>query len=266
MKFFAVQLADLEAREFTSASESQIATWLFLHALCSKQTNGGMIEDARSIAPKFWSRHGIDVGSLNADSPLWSWQGPNLKLAFYDIQGQELYERKSKGGKRSAERRWKSGESGDGTPGKSLIGTPEKTLESSDDIPDPTRPDPSPPDLTKEDETPPAITPGAPEEAGSSDFALVREDVRGSGGRLPTEEQTRYTWDAWRMAGYQFRCTPEELQKSFEVASSQGFKDSHGQPIRNVRIWIESFIEGRRTKGSRPRKPREGAKSPQLRL
>lgn len=262
MKFFAVKLADLEAREFTSASESQIATWLFLHALCSKQMNGGMIQDARSIAPKFWARHGIEEGSLDADSPLWSWQGPNLKLAFYDIQGQELYERKSKGGKRSAEKRWKSGESGDGTPGKSLNETPEKTLESSDDTPDPTKPDPSPPDLTKENETPPATTPVAPADAGSSDFALVREDAPGSGGSLTAEEQPRFTWDAWRFAIHHVRCTPEELRKSFEVASSQGFEDRDGQPIRNVTLWIESFIEGRRAKGSRPRR----AKSQQLHL
>jgi hypothetical protein len=106
MKFFAIHIEDLESERFLSASNDQISTWVFLHALCSKQCNGGTIQDAGSFPDRFWSRHGITKDVLDQPSPLWSWNMESLTVSPYDIDGQTLFEKKTKGGKMGAIKRW----------------------------------------------------------------------------------------------------------------------------------------------------------------
>jgi hypothetical protein len=129
MKHFGVFLTDLESERFTTASSDQITAWLFLHAFCSKQTNGGTIKDARSLPERFWSRHGIDGSILGGSSPLWSWNGEDLSVEPYDIGGEELYLKKSKGGKDGAEKRWKGSENGspNGSPNAPNLTRPNLT-------------------------------------------------------------------------------------------------------------------------------------------
>lgn len=117
MKYFAIRNDYLESERFISASNDQLATWVWLHALCSKQMNGGTIEGASSLPERFWRRHGIDADILNQPSPLWEWEGERLSLEFYDIDGQRLYEKKVAGGK--------SG--GRGRPNRTPNRTPKRT-------------------------------------------------------------------------------------------------------------------------------------------
>lgn len=128
MKFFAIHLSDLESERFLSASNDQIATWLFLHAYCAKQCNAGTITDAHEFSERFWSRHGIEKGTLELPSPLWSWEDGSLIIEPYDIDGQTLFERKSKGGKEGADKRWNR------TPNRTPKGSvyaPNSTLPNS---------------------------------------------------------------------------------------------------------------------------------------
>jgi hypothetical protein len=143
MKHFGIFIADLESERFLSASNDQIATWLFLHAFCSKQLNGGTIADARALPHRFWSRHGIEKSILDQPSPLWSWSSENLSVTPYDIDGQTLYEKKVNGGKIGMAKRW--GGSGNKSPNKSL-NRPNLTL------PNLTRPDQTEPDASSCDE------------------------------------------------------------------------------------------------------------------
>ncbi len=106
MKFFALRLTDLESNDFTAATPDQIAAWMFLHAFCTKQCNGGTIPAARDCTPRLWARHGIDAAQLARPSPLWDWHGADLVLKFYDLKGEEAYRAKSAGGKASAAIRW----------------------------------------------------------------------------------------------------------------------------------------------------------------
>ena len=131
MKHFGIFITDLESERFLSASNDQIATWLFLHAFCSKQTNGGTITEAASLPDRFWNRHGIEKDILDQPSPLWSWAGDSLSVEPYDIHGETLYLKKSKGGKEGNAIRWKDHEN------KSLVRTPNRTPNP----PDQTRPD-----------------------------------------------------------------------------------------------------------------------------
>jgi hypothetical protein len=99
MKYFAIHNADLESERFLSASNDQIATWLFLLAFCSKQLNGGTIAEADNLPERFWTRHGMNLDVVKADSPLWEWDGLNVTIAFYDRDGEELYQKKVEAGK-----------------------------------------------------------------------------------------------------------------------------------------------------------------------
>jgi hypothetical protein len=111
MKFFKIVLLELESPEFTSSSSEQIGTWLYLHALCSKEMNGGMIESAENHLGKYWSRHGIELETLKTACPLWEWRDGNLFVRFFDYEGQESYRKMSKGGKDGANARWEKGRS-----------------------------------------------------------------------------------------------------------------------------------------------------------
>ena len=135
MKFFGVHLEDLESDRFVEATNDQVATWLFLHALCCKMLNGGTITGARSLGDRFWGRHGLVRAIIDAPSPLWSWDGEDLTVEPYDIDGQKVYERKVAGGKTRAIQRW--GNSENRTPHR----TPTSSPDSSCNAPNPTQPE-----------------------------------------------------------------------------------------------------------------------------
>ena len=144
MKFFGVHIEDLESDRFLSASNDQIATWLFLHTLCSKQMNGGTIPEASSLSERFWNHHGISAGIIIKSSPLWSWSGDELTVEPYDIDGETLYLKKSKGGKAGAAKRWKGSENR--SPNRSPKGSADAYYQTRPEItrPDQTRPSSSP--------------------------------------------------------------------------------------------------------------------------
>ena len=129
MKHFAIFISDMESERFLSATNDQIATWLFLHALCSKTLNNGTITDAESISERFWSRHGIDSETIHKPSPLWTWKGGSLSVEPYDIDGQNLYASKVAGGIKGAEKRWKGNEnrSPNGSPNRPNLTLPNLT-------------------------------------------------------------------------------------------------------------------------------------------
>ena len=140
MKFFAVHLEDLEGDAFASATDHQIVTWLFLHAYCCKQLNGGVIEGAADIPAKLWLRHGIEHHEiLSEPSPLWEWVEGMLRVKPYDREGQALYEKKSKAGRATAAKRWGRGS----TATRSASSTAKSSANSSHDAPVP-RPVPDP--------------------------------------------------------------------------------------------------------------------------
>lgn len=135
MKFFGVPVLLLETESFLGASDSQIAEWLRLHALCCKQTNGGRVEAAAGLPPKFWDRHGIDPEVVHAASPLWRWDGDDLVLDHYDHDGERIYLQKVKGGKSRAKKMW------EGHVPRTPTRTPIRTPDRSADRPDPTLPE-----------------------------------------------------------------------------------------------------------------------------
>lgn len=136
--FFAVHIADIESEMFDRATPEQISTWLYLHAYCTKQFNGGAIDEADSINSKFWARHGIDGSVLAQESPLWAWDGQKLIVQPYDIEGEEMTMKKSEGGKLGAARRWGAKKNGSarGNPNGNPICTNQPNQPNQPDQPD----------------------------------------------------------------------------------------------------------------------------------
>ena len=168
MKHFGIFISDLESEAFLSATNDQIATWLFLHALCSKQLNGGTIADATSHPERFWTRHGICPEIITQPSPLWSWSDSDLSVRPYDIDGETLYLKKSKGGKLGNEKRWQ--------------GTENRTPNRTPNPPDQTRPD-----LTRPDQTSPNGSSSCDEGGGLFNADLIE----------PTPKKSHRIFEHW---------------------------------------------------------------------
>jgi hypothetical protein len=107
MRYFRIQLMDLDGPEFSDATLEQAGQWLALHALCAGQSNSGRIADADDLSARFWARHGIDADLLRKPSPLWDWHDADLVVRFFDQDGQDKCQDMSAAGRKRANNRWK---------------------------------------------------------------------------------------------------------------------------------------------------------------
>lgn len=254
MKFFAIHLADLEGEAFSGATDEQIVTWLFLHAFCSKQLNGGEIVDVAEIPPRFWLRHGIVHHHLLLEpSPLWEVVDGALKVKPYDIDGQTLYEKKSRSGKATAAKRWGARSTPQRTADSSPISSPSRTPISSPDAHNSTRPNSTRPEKTAicppsrgdadgstllEDDPPIEKSPKSPRahSAIDSDVARIWEIYPSSGRNRSSKKQAA---DAWRKA--RPRPDIEDVLRVLRLwVSSEQWKKDGGQYVLGVHRWISN--------------------------
>lgn len=208
MKHFAVFLLDLESERFLSATSDQISTWLFLHAFCSKQLNGGTIEGAGALPERFWNRHGIDRKMILEESPLWSWTDGNLSVEPYDIDGQTLYQKKVLGGGKGAEKRWK--------------GTENRTPNSSENR------TPNRPNLTLPNPVLPIYTPSAPEGESKKKAKGTLEELRAYAVEIGLPESDGESmFDHWESNGWKNGSNPVKCWKAgIRKWKSQGWLPS----------------------------------------
>lgn len=209
MKFFAVHISDLESEAFTIASADQVATWLFLHALCAKQMNGGRIEGAKRMPPKFWQRHGIEApGLLCKPSPLWGWEGDDLRLSPYDIEGESITAKKieggRKGGKARAAQRWRKNEGAESTPSR----TPKGTGGSSPDAPDPIS---TQSELIESEQTTPPSPPRGRRRKGANRVIQNSPLMERIGGWFNRKPETKWTDEEARLL-QEAAPSPDELE------------------------------------------------------
>ncbi len=231
MKFFAVHISDLESEAFTIASADQVATWLFLHALCAKQMNSGRIEGAKRMPPKFWQRHGIEAPDiLRQPSPLWEWEGDDLRLSPYDIEGERITSKKieggRKGGKARAAQRWRKNESAESSPSR----TPKGTGGSSPDAPDPSS---TQSELIEPEQT----TPQSPQKgAMPAELVPIWEAYPATGRNRSTREKARRAWQ--RLSP---RPDPAEVLRVLQLwkTEEQWTKDA-GKFVPACDLWIKN--------------------------
>lgn len=104
MNFLYIHLSVLTTEPFLHASREQLGTWLLLYAYCASHENGGRIKNCRNWSPATWSR--VIGSDTPSDCPLWFWHNEDLVIVAYDKENQDLVQRKRKGGKKGAQRRW----------------------------------------------------------------------------------------------------------------------------------------------------------------
>ena len=259
MKFFAVHVSDLETEAFMSASGDQIATWLFLHAYCSKQENGGIVEGAKDMTAKFWGRHGIDKAIVDTECPLWRWEDDKLVVEPYDIEGEALALKKAAGGKEGASRRWGKR---DGTPTSSPDGSPNAPypIQSNPNQSDPNQSDPTPPEQTKENPIQSDTNDNTEPDGGEDgNFFDSLGGIGGTDGVGGDEDKVphQFYWESWQLTGVVNGFNEAETRESYEVAKAQKFRDLKGNPIKNPTMWVKNYINGRRSgKIPAPKKPK----------
>ena len=268
MKFFAVHIGDLESPEFLDSTDEQIATWLRLHALCSKLLNNGVIEGAKTNTERYWARHGIDAKTLQQDCALWTWKKGDLSIQPYDSEGQKVFLAKQKGGQKGAKSRW-SNRNPNRTPNK----TPDKTLNDIGNTPDPSlqdinQPNPSHSDPTRQNKAFPDPT--------TNNSVTVSDYEAGSALDQPRSSDSNagdvfdFTWagrtdgvehnpvnsmSLWLASGKAKGYTHQEVAAAHTAAANQKFCDKKGEPIRDASRFMDSYV----------RKMRENAKSKILR-
>jgi hypothetical protein len=75
------------------------ATWLFLLRYCISQENGGVIEDCAAWGDTSWQQIvRVKLREVRAESPLWTWEGDNLRVTFYPSEKESEVQAKRTGG------------------------------------------------------------------------------------------------------------------------------------------------------------------------
>lgn len=99
-------------RDFAVAKNADVGCWIRLLVYCAQQENLGRIKNARSLDAETWphvARVSVaEVAQAVAAKLAW-WEGDDLRVAWYDVDGQRRCESNRKvaasGGKKSGESR-----------------------------------------------------------------------------------------------------------------------------------------------------------------
>ncbi|MCF7732103.1 MAG: hypothetical protein K9N23_10460 [Akkermansiaceae bacterium] len=244
MKFFAIFNSDLDTEHFTAASNDQISTWLFLHSLCSKQTNSGTIQGAATMPDKFWSRQSIEKTIIDEPSPLWSWSGDDLTIFPYDLDGEELYLKKVKGGKEGGDKRWKMGENR--SPNRSANRSANRS---------PDAPYPRVPESIREENTP--LLPHGGNEPSEPNGDQM-SSVTGDDAPLPfASEKFRAAWSDWEKHRSEIKkkLTPTSVAQQFKKFAEWGERRTIAAIEHTIEKGWQGLVEPTAINGFRSEKP-----------
>lgn len=132
---FMIETAFVESDAWGEATHAARGIWVHMHAIMTKRMCGDTVEDCASWTTSYWRAKTLgliskaDIGTL-VESRLARWEGPHLVLFGYDTKGENLFMRKSNGGKVGAIRRWNSAHK-DFTPSADSTCFPDIADESS---------------------------------------------------------------------------------------------------------------------------------------
>lgn len=86
MRYAFIKCEDLSSAAFRGAEPVDRATWLCLLAWCYEHENGGRITGAKSWGDRRWQQTvAVMLKEVQRDaSGLWSWDGDDLVVGFYD--------------------------------------------------------------------------------------------------------------------------------------------------------------------------------------
>ncbi len=101
MDWLNLHVSVLDSPECLRCDPVRRATWLWLLRYCIGQENGGVIQDCRSWGDTTWQQLcRVRLKEVNSESPLWSWEGEQLRVCFYPIEKQAEVQAKRDAGQR----------------------------------------------------------------------------------------------------------------------------------------------------------------------
>lgn len=104
MSYVNVKVEVVRSPEMAGCDDARVGTWTRLSAYCVEKENGGRIAGCANWTQLQQQRLlGIDPDALEKGCPLWSWDGPDLLVAFYPLEQERRFQMRRelgrKGGK-----------------------------------------------------------------------------------------------------------------------------------------------------------------------
>lgn len=94
MEWLNLHTSVLDSAEFLHAEPTQRATWLCLQRYCIGQENSGRIIGAKSWKDRIWQQLcRVTIKEIQDDCGLWSWEGDDLLVAFYNLESERKVQR-----------------------------------------------------------------------------------------------------------------------------------------------------------------------------
>jgi hypothetical protein len=99
MDWLNLHISVLDSPQVLRCDPVRRATWLFLLRYCISQENGGLIEDCAAWGDTSWQQIvRVKLREVRAESPLWTWEGNNLRVTFYPSEKETEVQAKRTGG------------------------------------------------------------------------------------------------------------------------------------------------------------------------
>lgn len=99
MDWLNLHISVLDSPQVLRCDPVRRATWLFLLRYCISQENGGLIVDCANWGDTTWQQIvRVKLREVRAESPLWTWEGDNLRVTFYPSEKETEVQAKRSGG------------------------------------------------------------------------------------------------------------------------------------------------------------------------
>lgn len=120
MDWLNLHISVLDSPQVLRCDPVRRATWLFLLRYCISQENGGLIADCAAWGDTSWQQIvRVKLKEVRAESPLWTWEGDNLRVTFYPSEKETEVQAKRELARTNGQR--------GGRPKKTNTGTDDET-------------------------------------------------------------------------------------------------------------------------------------------
>ncbi len=245
MRFFPVECATVTGTDFSCATFEQQGQWLTLMTYCTIQENGGRIKGAAELPEVFFQRSlAMRKEELEAECPLWIWDGQDLVVKFYPLQNQEKCQTLRESGR-------KGGRSRAAKAKAEKLGANAQADAQANASTDNIIPNPTLSHKTKEDLTQPKSTESPPgEPASAEELASIMKEMGGKGfledvGVGPGSAVTLE--DLYRKIET-LKIHPEDRIRAHDIArqllaDTEGGKRLSGKPVKDLRAVLMTRLQ-----------------------
>jgi hypothetical protein len=100
MDWLNIHTSTIDSPAFIACDPVRRATWLMLSRFCIGQENGGLIKGCSEWGDTTWQQMArVRLREVNAPSTLWTWDGNDLRVAFYPSEKEREVRAKRESGR-----------------------------------------------------------------------------------------------------------------------------------------------------------------------